>query len=85
MNLRNGVLWGLLLPLGCLAAQFEWRTTTPEKAGMDAAKLKTAATEITRRATSALLVVRRGEIVAEWYGPNTSAATLQERLRWPKL
>jgi len=76
-EMKNRWVWLLSLSVACLAAQPEWRTTTPERAGMDAQKLNAAVEAISHRATSALLVVRRGEIVAEWYAPNNDRATLQ--------
>jgi CubicO group peptidase (beta-lactamase class C family) len=77
MGLRNALLFSLLLSCGCPAEDFAWRTATPQKAGIDARKLDAATAEIARRATSALLVVRHGEIVAEWYAPGNGPTTLQ--------
>lgn len=81
MNTSTSILLLILAAsaaLPCpLAAQAQWRTTTPQKAGFDAPKLEAMARKLAERRTAALLVVRRGEIVYEWYAPGNGPEKLQ--------
>jgi CubicO group peptidase (beta-lactamase class C family) len=48
---------------------FAWRTGTPEAQGFAPAALATAVGALAERGTSALLIIRRDQIVTEWYAP----------------
>jgi CubicO group peptidase (beta-lactamase class C family) len=57
------------------AAALPWQTATPERTGMDRARLESIQKDLDGRHTTALLVVRRGKVVWERYGPGTSEKT----------
>src|SRR3954447_16601277 len=52
-----------------------WNTISPERAGLDAAKLERWRDELAALPTSGLLVIRRGEIAYEWYARATATST----------
>lgn len=47
----------------------EWQTIAPRAAGFDPTKLNAIQHELAHRRTTALLIVRHGKIVCEWYAP----------------
>jgi CubicO group peptidase (beta-lactamase class C family) len=51
-----------------------WPETTPAAAGFDAAKLEAMRDNLARHGTSAVLIVRDGHKVFEWYAEGWSAA-----------
>ena len=66
----------LLVTAGVAAALGQtvpWKTISPERAGLDAAKLERWRDELGALRTSGLLVIRRGEIAYEWYAPGSGA------------
>jgi CubicO group peptidase (beta-lactamase class C family) len=63
---RGVLLLALALPL---AAQHQWPTVTPHDAGFDPARLEALKQDLAAHRTTALIIVRRGKIVSEWYAP----------------
>jgi CubicO group peptidase (beta-lactamase class C family) len=57
----------------------EWQAARPEPNGMSSAKLRLAREFLDKQGTRAVVIVRHGKIVAEWYwdgaGPDTSFDT----------
>jgi CubicO group peptidase (beta-lactamase class C family) len=51
----------------CFAAQFEFKSASPESQGLSAEKLKKLTESLTSRNTKGLVVVRNDRIVCEWY------------------
>ncbi len=66
-HLAASLLIGAAL-VGSVAAQ-SWASLTPAEAGFDPGKLAALRRDLADRGTSALIVVRRGKIVLEWYAP----------------
>ncbi len=64
----------LLAVSGFAAAQPEPRFLEPEEAGFDSGRLEGMRQNLVERRTNALLVVRRGRIVLEWYAPGHGPA-----------
>ena len=56
-----------------VAKPAEWRTLSPTDAGFDSAKLEAWRSRLAASRTTGLLLVRRGDIVLEWYAPGWSA------------
>jgi CubicO group peptidase (beta-lactamase class C family) len=52
---------------------FIWRTGTPEEQGFAPARLETAVSAVAGRGTNALLIIRRDQVVTEWYAPGWHA------------
>jgi CubicO group peptidase (beta-lactamase class C family) len=63
----------LLLP-AALAQAPAWQTLDARAAGMDPQRLQRMQDDLAKLRTDALLVVRRGRIVQEWYAPGWNAA-----------
>jgi CubicO group peptidase (beta-lactamase class C family) len=59
------------------AQPFDWQTATPESQGMSSTKLADLQTDLTRRKTKALLVIRNDKIVHEWYADGVTVKTKQ--------
>src|SRR5947209_9114399 len=60
----------LLVTAGLAAAlgqTVEWKATTPQRVGLDAAKLDAWRDELAALRTTGLLLIRRGAIAYEWY------------------
>ncbi|HEX2034286.1 MAG TPA: serine hydrolase domain-containing protein [Chloroflexota bacterium] len=55
------------------AAPFEWRSGPPEAQAFSGAALDALVERLAAQGTEAFLVVRRDQIVREWYGPGWSA------------
>ena len=49
------------------AGDFDWLAETPEKCGLDSARLTAMTGELAARGTKAVLIVRRDRIAWEWY------------------
>ena len=49
------------------AGDFDWLAETPEKCGLDSARLAAMTGELAARGTKAVLIVRRDRIAWEWY------------------
>lgn len=60
---------GRSMPIG--SALVEWETGSPESRGMDRERLEKLRVELEGRRTRALIVVRHGTIVQEWYAPGS--------------
>src|SRR5438067_11672793 len=65
-SLRIGLL-AVSVAAAALAQTVAWKTITPERAGLDGAKLDAWRDTLAASRTSGLLVIRRGEIAYEWY------------------
>lgn len=68
--------WTSLAALAAVAAlplqaaqQWDWQTIAPGAAGFNPAKLEAVQQELAHRGTRALLIIRHGKIVLEWYAP----------------
>ncbi|MGJ5818621.1 serine hydrolase [Paludibaculum fermentans] len=68
------LLLSLLLLTPALAQPPAWQTRDARAAGMDPQRLRQMQDELAKLRTDALLVVRRGRIVHEWYAPEWNAA-----------
>lgn len=55
----------------------DWSVSTPEEQGMDSATLETAFDYAIAHDSKALVVIRNGYIVSEWYGPDWDRTTRQ--------
>jgi CubicO group peptidase (beta-lactamase class C family) len=55
-------------------AQVDWPAVHPGEAGFNAARLETARKSLKVRGTSAVLVIRNGRKVLEWYAPGKTAS-----------
>lgn len=55
----------------------DWSVSTPEEQGMDSATLETAFDYAIAQDSKALVVIRNGYIVSEWYGPDWDQTTRQ--------
>ncbi|MBI4904839.1 MAG: serine hydrolase [Acidobacteria bacterium] len=64
--MKHLLAW-LVLAAVPASGQLEWKTLSPEAAGLDRAKLDAWSASLRARKTSGLLVIRRGAIVHEWY------------------
>ncbi|MGC4054716.1 MAG: serine hydrolase [Paludibaculum sp.] len=71
--MRPLLLFFLLLP-PALAQPPDWQTLEARSAGMDPQRLRKWQEDLAKLRTNALLVVRRGRIVHEWYAPGWNAA-----------
>src|SRR4051812_9888644 len=59
------------------AAQFEWRTATPESQGMSPTQLEAIRERMAAKKTRAFLVIRNDHIVCEWYASGVAPTTKQ--------
>lgn len=60
-------------PAGTDETAFTWRSGTPEEQGFLSAALDTAVKDLAERGTNALLIIRRDQLVTEWYAPGWHA------------
>lgn len=61
----------LIASLCLAAADFPWPTAPPEQHGFSGARLEALKDRLAARNTKALLVIRHGKIVYEWYAPDS--------------
>jgi CubicO group peptidase (beta-lactamase class C family) len=52
-----------------LAAQFKWKTASPEGLGFSAKKLRDLKDSLVAKRTKSLIIIRKDTIVYEWYAP----------------
>lgn len=69
VRLRASLLLGAFLATTCCAADFSWLQDTPDHHGMKREALDAWRTRLAALHTRALLVIRHGKIVYEWYAP----------------
>jgi CubicO group peptidase (beta-lactamase class C family) len=70
-------LLAIIALAGCACAQqIEWSGETPERHGFDGAKLRAWTERLAERGTRALLIVRDGKIIHEWYAANAGPDVL---------
>lgn len=55
-----------------------WRRTSPGDAGFDRAQLEKIAVDARKNGSNCLVVIRHGQLVADWYWNGTGATTSQE-------